>query len=217
MLCFCSKCPRAPRFHQHCSVSIPDQNGLLSLVFLPSKGPPDTAGQRSLAKVTLAPGKPLLLFSPLLFDWKRLRGTCWVVIAFCSTPLRTLPVLLLGLRMNWVPAPVLINNKSKTWNLMQLRGFPDGFGIGLRSQIWSRVIPNLDYSGRRRVFLVMSKKAYVPSGADWGLIQSGPPKSPWICPGGNPAPWGCPTCTSKGIIQSVHDGTRGKRLCLQLE
>lgn len=98
-LCFCSRGPLGTHLHQHCPAFIPNQNGLPLLLFIPSKGPAHTAGQRSSAKVPLAPEKALLLsfFFPGLTEggWGAHAGfSCLPVLFHLS-----LLLLLLELRM----------------------------------------------------------------------------------------------------------------------
>lgn len=100
----------------------PNQNGLLLLRVISSKGPPACCWSKVFGESTSAPENSPA-FSPFLVWLKEAEGHTLSLHSF-RFHLVSLPLLLLGLRLGWVPAPVLINNKSMAWNLMQLRGLP---------------------------------------------------------------------------------------------
>lgn len=76
---------QAPIFHGHWSALIPNQNGWLLLVFIPSKGPPDYHWSKVFGEGSLCPMNRFPCFlSPFLVWLKEAEGHTRVVIAFCS-------------------------------------------------------------------------------------------------------------------------------------
>lgn len=123
-LCFCSRCPLGT----HLSPTLPcihPKSERTAAPFIYSQQRTCTyCWSKVFGEGTSGPWKSSPAFFPFSwFDWRRLRGTCWVFMPSGSISFKSAATVA-GAEDGLSASPRL-NNKSMTWNLMKLRGLPD--------------------------------------------------------------------------------------------